>query len=114
VDDIVPPTPVPPPPTPVAPPVEAAVAPPEPEPIIQVHNSKEDDLQAVPGISDYVARNLNAIGVYTVSDLIDFPRDRLITIEGIGRLRAKSIGEYLDKMVEIRKNESEDHEEEED
>lgn len=70
-------------------PMDETIPPPPPP------SFETNDLQAVPGISDVTARELNAIGIYTVDDLDGITREKLLLVKGIGSQRATIIMDYL-------------------
>lgn len=70
---------------------ESRVAPPPPPPMVSRFHLRLHD---VPGITSYMEQELNAMGVYEVSDLIEnTPRD-LTSIKGIGPARARQILQF--------------------
>lgn len=61
--------------------------------------SSEDDFQTIPGVSAIHVQMLNAAGVHTFDELVNFGADNLIKLKGIGEKRAELVIEFARKKV---------------
>lgn len=76
-------------------PAEQTQPPPQKEEVY----SDEDDFQLIPGISAIHAQMLNAAGVNTFGELVDFGSENLKQLKGIGDKRADAVIEFAKKKV---------------
>ena len=61
--------------------------------------AKEDDLQTIPGLSSIHVQMLNAAGVYTFAELVDFGVENITKLKGIGEKRGEMIIDFAARKV---------------
>jgi glycosyltransferase involved in cell wall biosynthesis len=66
---------------------------------LNIMDVKEISLDIVPGITPNIRTQLNAEGVYSVKELIDFGEEKLLTIKGVGDKRATTIYSFAKDYV---------------
>jgi glycosyltransferase involved in cell wall biosynthesis len=61
---------------------------------------KPFDLQGVPGVTDHVAEVLHEFRVSSWEDIVEFGKDKLMQIDGVGEKRAEAILAYARKNID--------------
>lgn len=60
---------------------------------------QEDALTAIPGVSDSIASDMNAMGIHAYKDILEVDIVDLMTIKGVGEATAAKILEYVSMHV---------------